>query len=182
VRRAIITVICLSLAYGAFSLLVWGTDFGHFDSAIADVLVVTRAQVYYAELNGGFHESDLSCLHRPGTCIPSQKSSWSGRSIVEAGPHTASLSAGWMRDGRDFTAGPAPDTREIEERGLSPTSVRGFRYVADASSKRPWWARLSFTSEPPVGFCGDATGKVCELAALPTLKEVQCPANCVPTR
>jgi hypothetical protein len=181
-RRAAISVICLFLAYGGFSLLVWGRDFGHFGSAIADVLVITRAQVYYAELNGGFHESDLSCLHRPGTCIPSRKSSWEGRSIVDAGPHTASLSAGWMKDGRVFTAGPAPDSREIAERGLSPTSVRGFRYVADASSARPWWARLSFTSSPPLGFCGDAKGKVCELAVLPRLREPECPADCIPTR
>ena len=176
--RWIIAAVCLALGYGAFSLLVWSRDFGMADSAIADVGVVTPAQVQYAALNGGFNEGDLSCLHRQGTCIPSQQSAWEGRALVEAGPHTESLSARWLRQRRYFAVGPATDAQVTRERRLSPSSVRGFRYVADASSTRPWWNSASITPRPPLGFCGDAGGHICELSSLPTAAGVSCPLDC----
>jgi hypothetical protein len=176
--RWIIMAVCLALGYGAFSFMVWSRDFGLVDSAIADVLAVTRAQVHYAGLNGGLSERDLSCLDRRGTCIPSQQSAWAGRALVESGRDTGTLSVGWMRQGRHFTAGPAADPRLIQEQGLSPSSVQGFRYVADTSSTRPWWFRASLLPRPPLGFCGDASGHVCELSSLPTLAGVSCPVDC----
>jgi hypothetical protein len=176
--RWIITTVCLGLAYAAFSLLVWSRDFGLTDSAVVDVLSVTRAQRQYAELNGGLSEGNLSCLHRKGTCIPSQQSAWAGKAVVEAGPHTGSPSATWLRPGRYFTAGPVPEPKLIYERGLSPSSVVGFRYVADANSMRPWWCRASITPRAPLGFCGDASGHICQLASLPVKVEPACPADC----
>jgi hypothetical protein len=175
--RWIIAAVCLALAYGAFSLLVWIRDFALADSAVVDVLMVTRAQVHYAELNGGFSERDLSCLHRQGTCIPSQQRSWAGRALV-AGSGADSSSLGWMRRGRSFTVGPMADSRVTQERGLSPSSVQGFRYVADASSTRPWWSAASITPRPPLGFCGDASGQICQLSSLPTDAGVSCPVDC----
>jgi len=178
VGRWIIAAICLALGYSAFCFLVWSRDFGLADSAVTDDLVVTRAQVHYAELNGGFSERDLSCLHRRGTCIPSQQSAWAGRALVEAGPHTDSLSDGWRRPGRLFTVGPVADARMTRERGLSPSSVQGFRYVADASSTRAWWNDVSITPRPPLGYCGDASGHVCQLSSLPATAGVSCPVDC----
>jgi hypothetical protein len=166
------------VCYGIFSVLVWARDFTAVDAAIADVAAVTRSQKVYADFNGGFNDADLSCLERRGTCIPSRRAEWAGRAFMESSPGSPPLQDLWRRKGRVFTAGPPVDSVLLEQEGLSPTSVRGFRCVADASSQRPRWASLALLPRPPLGFCGDGSGRVCELSSLPTSTGTVCPADC----
>jgi hypothetical protein len=162
--------------YGVYLLVVWIADFAAFDAVIGDVLIVTRSQVGYAELNGGFSEGDLSCLVQPGTCIPSQRDQWQGRSLVSAGPWTESQPSRWTQPGRRFTPGPAADAAVVLQRGLSKSSVSGFRYVAEVG--HPWWTALSVLPRSAAGYCGDATGHVCELSSIPLADGASCPPNC----
>ncbi len=178
--RATLLLVAPLFCYGAFSALVWGRDFTAVDAAIADVATVTRSQRLYAEFNGGFNEADLSCLERRGTCIPSRQVEWSGKAFVESSKDTSSLVDRWRLAGRVFTPGPPAEGVMVRQQGLSPTSVRGFRCIADASSRRPWWASLAPFSRPPVGFCGDGSGRLCELSSLPTSSAIVCPADCKP--
>ncbi len=176
----IIIAVLVLLAYGLFCIIVWSGDFGSVDSAIGDTLTLTRAQVAYAQVNGGFNERDLSCLERRGTCIPSQQERWAGKALVDSPRSDESLPAWWARNGRHFTPGPAADPESVASRRLSPSSIRGFSYIADTSSRRPWWASVSLSNRPPLGFCGDARGHVCELMSLPLYAVTQCPADCKP--
>jgi hypothetical protein len=178
--RATAMLVIPLLAYGAFSLLVWSRDSMAVDSAMAQVAIVTRTQGTYAELNGGFNEGDLSCLEKRGTCIPSKRDGWVGKAFVESSPRAPSLADLWRRTGRAFTPGPPADAALIRQQGLSPSSVRGFRCLADASSRRPWWASFAPLSHPPLGFCGDGTGRLCTLSSLPTTTAAECPPDCTP--
>jgi hypothetical protein len=177
--RSILAAVVVVLAYGIFSAFVWSVDFAEVDSAIADLGTLTRAQIAYADLNGGFNEADLSCLHKPGTCIPTRQQEWRGRAIVSSFPADTPQSARWLRRGRYFVPGTQADVRVIAAQGLSPSSVQGFRYVVDVNSRRPWWASAAlFGRRVPVAFCADAGGRLCELHALPTTSETICPADC----
>ncbi len=148
---------------------VYGHAVATADAVLTDVREVTDSQRAYADLNGGFNEGELSCLVRPGTCIPSQREQWRGKSVVSAGQWTDSLLMRWTQPGRTFSRGPAPDAKEVSRLGLSESSVRGFRYIAEVESH--WWS-------PRAGYCGDATGHLCELSAIPRDENPYCPADC----
>ena len=163
-------------AYGVYLFAVWMRTFGAFDAVIGDVLVVTRSQAAYAQLNGGFNEGDLSCFVRPGTCIPSQREHWQGKSLVGWGSGTESLPSRWTQPRRSFNRGPAADAKVVLQRGLSKSSVSGFRYVAEVGN--PWWTGLSVLPRAPVGYCGDATGHVCALWSIPDSEATSCPSDC----
>ena len=133
VGRWVIGGTCVALAYGLFCLGVWSVDFGGVDSAIAETLIITRAEAGYAELNGGFSEGNLECLERPGTCIPSQQSSWAGRAFISPPASDGQSSHRWVRPDRQFTGGLA-----VEPAHLAPRPCRPRVSVASAM----WPTRL----------------------------------------
>lgn len=185
VSPAGVTVLAVVLAgsYAVLSFLAWGMDFTVVDSAIAETALVTRSQVQYAALNAGLNEGDLACLEKQGTCIPSQAEAWAGQALIHPSANTPSLAARTRPERRRwFIPGPPADPGLIAAKRLSPSSVKGFAFLADSSTGRPWWASLSPFKRPPAGFCGDHRGLLCELATAPNpaYKSPVCPTDCRP--
>src|SRR5437867_2169239 len=80
--RATAFLVIVCALYFVLCFLAWGRSVMESERAIADVILVTRAETTYATLNGGFSEGDLSCLERPGTCVPSAPAQWAGRTVA----------------------------------------------------------------------------------------------------
>ena len=165
--RLVVTIILLAAPYGVLCLATHAGDHLRVVSALGDAGLMARAQASYAAANGGFHEGDLTCLD---TTIPPR-------------PKARALSARTVvTPGRRFIPGPPVGPAAAGAKGLSPSSVRGFAYIAESASGRRWWASLTPLRRPPAGFCADARARVCELASVPDpgYATPACPADCRP--
>jgi hypothetical protein len=181
--RVTAVIVLFGLVYGAICLLTYSADHMACQGATADVIRVTRAQATYASFNGSFHEGNLACLERAGTCIPAAQAKWGGQATAGVSAGGPSLVARTKPElGRWFVAGPPADPTRIADGRLSPTSVQGFAYIASVPPGRPWWARLTPFTPPPAGYCGDGSDLVCALRTLPLpdYVEARCPADCLP--
>jgi hypothetical protein len=152
----IVAAVGVVAAYGALLFLVRGWHLGLVDAAIGDLRTLVNAQTAYAKASGGFNEGDLTRLSTP---------------------NGGSLSVVWSRPGRVFTPGPDVADQASQQHGISKSSVRGFRAVADASLENAW-AKMALLGDGKATFCSDARGYVCRLAAIPKDADVQCPSDC----
>jgi len=148
-RPRLLTVVGALVNVGVFpySVAVAGMSrprVGYFvGQAATEVRAVMAAQASYKQANGGYYDSQLECLIRPGACIPDYPS---GREAV-----LSQESLGTPRAWYAFAlrSGPRPSPLP---RLVSQTSVLSYAYVAapvDPSSYASW------------GVCGDSTGVVC---------------------
>jgi hypothetical protein len=127
---------------------------------IGDTRTVISAQTAYAAANGGFYDARLQCLNEPSTCIPG----YTRDAPVFLDPALASLQtkSGYKRF---LYPGPPASRDDIAIAKASPTSVRGFAYVAvpvDTGLR---------------AFCGDADGRICFTpnGAMPKVEDGRCP-------
>ncbi len=175
--RWIITGVLCVLAGGGLWLVLQMMNLGHVDAAIGDLRVLAAAQDEYARLNGGFSEGDLSCLERTGGCMrtPSVDTGrrFKGRTTSEFG-----IAKAWARAGHEFSPGEPVEQALVAERGLSPSSVRGFRATVEPGASRPRWARSRLLGGTTGAFCTDATGRVCWLPSMPKARSAVCPPDC----
>jgi hypothetical protein len=177
--RATAFLVIVCALYFVLCLLAWGRSVMESERAIADVILVTRAETTYATLNGGFSEGNLSCLERPGTCVPSAPAEWAGLTVAPT-PLDPPLSARSHPGlGRWFISGPPADRNRVKLQDLSQSSIQGFAYIA-ATRPPAWWTRLAPLKQPPAGFCGDSSGVVCALDELPAASydQPRCPTGC----
>ncbi len=177
-KRTVIVLGLLSLiGYGAFAFFVWYVDLVAGKRPLIDVLYVTRAQMAYAAFNGGHFEGNLKCLELPGSCIPSHQRIHPNDAFMNCSPGPCLSDEGGKN--RWLLRGPSVDPESIAEKELSPSSIRGFVYFSNAMAGRPWWASLAPLS-PPVGYCGDSSGRICKLRTLPPVEYGggSCPPDC----
>jgi len=127
---------------------------------IGDTRTVISAQTAYAAANGGFYDGRLQCLSEPSTCIPG----YTRDAPIFLDPALGSLQtkSGYKRF---LYPGPPASRDDIASAKASPTSVRGFAYVAapaDAGRR---------------AFCGDASGIVCFTpnGTMPKIEDGRCP-------
>jgi type II secretory pathway pseudopilin PulG len=132
--------------------------------AIGDVRTIISAEMAYSSSNGGFFDS-LECLNNPTACIPGYPDTAPNFIGADLIPE---VKGGFTRT---FYPGPFAELNEEQASELSPTSLLSFAYVA-------------VPVEPGVtgmrGFCGDSSGRVCELAAeeTPDAGMGVCPTTC----
>jgi type II secretory pathway pseudopilin PulG len=127
------------------SYLRWRADANE-RAALADMRALQRAMAAYRDANGGFYDSQLSCLtDRAESCIPNRPLP---PAAVLAGP----LAAAGPRHGYRFSllAGPPPERRPSTS---SPTSVTSFCYAA--TPEGPGGERY------PRSFAVDDTDRTC---------------------
>jgi len=133
---------------------------------IGDMRTMISAQSVYAFQNGDYYDSP-ACLAHPSKCLPG----WDASKPAFLGDDLASLT---IRGdyARSFHPGPPAPPDEIEARGLSPSSVTTWAYVA--RPLRTGWRT----------FCADARGIICHspgsAGGMPDPKEGVCPAQCEP--
>jgi hypothetical protein len=112
-------------------------------AAIGDVRTVISAQVSYASHNDGNYDT-LECLAAPGSCIPQ----YSGPTMLDPLLASGAQKMGYRRT---LYLGP-PAQQSMDGDPISPSSVRGFAYVAVPIQPGRTGIR---------GFCGDARGIIC---------------------
>jgi hypothetical protein len=156
---------------------LWSMNIGYVDAAFGELRVLVAAQDEYSRLNGGFSEGDLLCLEQAGGCMHTSVDTagprFKGRSASESG-----IAKVWTTAGHEFSPGPPVEQALVAERGLSPSSVRGFRAAVDLGASRPAWARSSLLGGVAGVLCTDASGRVCWLPSMPAVKNAVCPADC----
>lgn len=129
-------------------------------AAILALRSVLSAETYYSSANAGAYDR-LECLARPWQgCLPR---------YPPEGPYFLDPSLVTPRRGAyRFTFHPGPPPERFLPEVMSPTSMRGFAYVATPAGPA---ARRAF--------CVDAGGLVCVLAAAPAaLPTGECPRPC----
>jgi hypothetical protein len=153
-------------------LLMWQyvacvTSDGELHQALHSVRSVVVAQTSYSRANGGWFESNLTCLEQPSLCRAGHSDAMQTGASVERHPTG------------QFFPGPAVPKGEIVSAGASPSSIRSFVYLVTPAERAPWWARYSAVPLPR-SFCGDDRGIVCALPAdFRTSAPLQaCPAQC----
>jgi prepilin-type N-terminal cleavage/methylation domain-containing protein len=116
-------------------------------AAIGDMRTVHSAETAYNGSNGGFYESALTCLSRPGGCIPGMPVN--APSFLDKLMATQQPKAGYARRAIEFGV-PPPITADI-----SPTSVTAFVYAATPLNQGMTGVR---------GFAIDSSGRICVTA------------------
>lgn len=113
-------------------------------SAIGDLHKLRSGEIAYAKVNGGHYDTP-ECLAAPADCIPGYSRD-DGTFLMSAIPET--------RHGyrREFLKGQPASTSDITFGHLSPTSLKGFAFIAYPETSGETGSR---------GFCTDATGRVC---------------------
>lgn len=128
-----------------------------------DIRAVITAEVEYSKINGDLYDT-LECVAWPARCIPGLDAMRPGFLAAELA--TARVKAGYART---FHAGPAPEGGR--PRGVSPTSMTSYAYVAVPASPGTTGGR---------SFCGDVSGRVCANpdGSTPAVVGGQCAPSC----
>jgi prepilin-type N-terminal cleavage/methylation domain-containing protein len=117
-------------------------------ATIGDIRTVISAQAAYQSSNGGWYESDLSCLVAPFTgCIPNYPSN--APTFLDS--QIANLGAKSGYD-RSFVGGTAPAAASLNTNISSSGSTTSYVYWATPTSQGQTGVR---------GFAGDSSGILC---------------------
>jgi prepilin-type N-terminal cleavage/methylation domain-containing protein len=113
-------------------------------ATIGDIRTIHSAQTAYNGVNGGFYDSDFTCMSRPGGCIPGALPT--NPTFLDKVLATLQPKSGYARAAPEFGVAP-PITPDI-----SPTSVTGFVYVVSPLNQGMTGVR---------GFGIDGSGRIC---------------------
>jgi len=135
-------------------------------SVVHDMRDVLAAEESYRSLNGGFYDR-LECVATEKPCIPDYPTT----APIFLDPALAQpLKNGYRRI---FHPGAPADPADLDEAKASPTSLKGFAYVAVPSAP-------DFHGAP--AFCVDSTGRLCTTpdGSTPVVVGAQCgpPPDC----
>ena len=126
-------------------------------ATIGDIRTVISAEATYQSANGGWYDSQLTCLTVPsnGSCIPSYPTN--APNFLDSQISSLSSKSGYQRS---FTGGGTVGTRDTET--MSPTSAGTYVYGA---------VPVQIGQTGVRGFAGDQTGILCTTAngVMPTL-------------
>ena len=115
-------------------------------ATIGDIRTVISAQAAYQGVNGGYYESDLTCMSSRGGCIPNPPSN--APTYLDTVMARLAPKSGYARS---FDPGARPADPQVGI-SLSSGSVIGYAYVASPL----------FLGQTGVrGFGGDASGVLC---------------------
>jgi type IV pilus assembly protein PilA len=113
-------------------------------ATIGDMRTIHSSQTAYNGANGGYYESDFTCMSRPGGCIPNSPAT--APTFLDKVLATMQPKAGYGHMAPDFGVAP-PITSDI-----SPSSVTAFTYVATPLNQGMTGVR---------GFGIDSSGRMC---------------------
>ena len=115
-------------------------------ATIGDIRTLISAQAAYQSANGGFYESNFTCLTNPATgCIPNYPTN--GPTFVDS--QIASMAA---KSGYSRTRHPGSVPAVINSALMSPSSTSGYAYTASPVNVGQTGVR---------GFGGDSSGVLC---------------------
>lgn len=154
-------VLGIVLAIGIPSYLRWRINADE-KATLADLRALQRAMAGYKAANGGFYDSRLVCLVKPG-CIPN-------RAVPPGGFGDASLASSESRHGYRFSLMPGPPAATFPATS-SPTSVISYCYAAapEEPSNDSRVYQRSFVVDDTGRICVDSAGEPieCILGRLP---------------
>ena len=123
------------------------------ESAIlGDIRSLLSAQSAYQSANHGHYEGRLACLAAPWLCLPGYPED--GPAFIDE-PFASLEPRGHYA--REFLSG---EPAEALLEGISPSSVKGFVYLA-LPEQRGFVEKLLRDHDHQYAFCGDHTGVIC---------------------
>jgi type IV pilus assembly protein PilA len=129
-------------------------------ATIGDIRTIITWEMTYQAANGGFFDKP-ECLQAPGNCIPK----YTGPPALLDGTLAHLQPKSGYR--RSFFPGLTLPPEVAVEKGVSPTSLQSWAYVAAPISQNQTGVRA---------FCGDSTGRLCyTLGGPPEPVDGQCP-------
>jgi prepilin-type N-terminal cleavage/methylation domain-containing protein len=168
IELLIVVAIIAIIAAIAIPSLIRARVSSNESSTIGDMRTVHSAETAYNGSNGGFYESALTCLSRPGGCIPGMPAN--APSFLDKLMATQAPKSGYARRAIEFGV-PPPITPDI-----SPTSVTAFVYVATPLGQGQTGVR---------GFGIDSSGRICVTAdgtVPPTTGAGELATPCIPLK